>query len=200
MVNEIELPPLVVRTTKSEFRLRCHAAAWSAAYGGIVRLDRGNSLDYPGLLMLSATGPDTAAKALRATLYQCDVEAEFALAFGDTTERLARARWDGKFVSYGAAVAKLAPGVIHLVALAKIPGLMPNLSDDHLWAELSGPRYSTPLLRPWIGWLKRAMIESGGIVLAEGHNASAGVLATKPEELDELVSSGVRAGWLRMVA
>ena len=200
MVNEIELPPLVVRTGKSEFRLRCHAAAWAAEYGGIAKLDRWHSRDCPGLLMLSATGPDTAAKAVRATLYQSDVEAEFALDFGDTTERLARARCDGKPVSYGAAVAKLAPGVIHLVAVAKIPGLMPNLSDDHLWAELSGPRYTTPLLRPWTGWLKRAMIESGGIIMAEGYGTTAGVLTTKPEELDEMVSSGVRAGYLRMVA
>jgi len=200
MANEIDLPPLVVRTDKSEFRLRCHAAAWSAEYGGIVKLDRRNSQDYPGLLMLSATGPDTAAKAARATLYQCDVEAEFALAFGDTTERLARAQWDGKPVSYGATVAKLAPGVVHLVALARIPGLMPNLSEDHLWAELSGPRYTTPLLRPWTTWLKQAMTESGGIVVAEGYAATVGVLKTQPDELDALVASGVREGHLRMVA
>jgi hypothetical protein len=200
MSNEIDLPPLVVRTGKSEFRLRCHAAAWSAEYGGIVKLDRRNSQNYPGLLMLSATGPDTAAKAVRATLYQCDVEAEFALAFGDTTERLARAQWDGKPVSYGAAVAKLAPGVIHLVAIARVSGIMPCLSDQHLWAELTGPRYTTPLLRPWTGWLKRAMIEAGQIVMAEAHNAATGILRTSQEELDELVSSGVRSGFLRMVA
>ena len=29
MSEEVELPPLVVKTAKSEFRLRCHAAAWS---------------------------------------------------------------------------------------------------------------------------------------------------------------------------
>ena len=64
MVNEIDLPPLVVRTGKSEFRLRCHAAAWAAEYGGVARIDRRHARDCPGLLMLSATGPDTAAKAV----------------------------------------------------------------------------------------------------------------------------------------
>jgi hypothetical protein len=81
-------------------------------------------------------------------------------------------------VSYGAAVARLAPGVVHLVAVAKIPGLMPNLSEDHLWAELSGPRYTTPLLRSWIPWLKQAMVGSGGIVVAQGMASTVGARLT----------------------
>ena len=42
-----------------------------------------------GLLLLSATGPDTAVKSVRATLYQPDVEAEFVLD-SDTTSRCSR--------------------------------------------------------------------------------------------------------------
>ena len=202
MSDEVELPPMVVTTGKSEFRLRCHAAAWAAEYGGSVKIHRRHSRDYAGLLLVSATGPDTAAKAVRATLYQPDVEAEFVLDMGDTTERMVRAHSDfnGKPVSYSAAIVKLAPGVIHLVAVARIPGIMPNLSDDHLWTELSGPRYTTPLLRPWTAWLKEAMASSGSIVVAEGFASSVGVLKTEPEELDALVASGVKGGHLRMVA
>ena len=202
MSDEVELPPLVVTTGKSEFRLRCHAAAWAAEYGGTVKIHRRHSRDYPGLLLVSATGPDTAAKAVRATLYQPDVEAEFALHVGETTERLVRAHdaFGGKPVSYGAAIVKLAPGVIQLVAVARIPGLMPNMSDDHLWAELSGPSYTTPLLRSWIPWLKETMTKSTGIVVANGFQATVGVLKTEPDELDALVASGVKEGHLRMVA
>ncbi len=202
MSEEIDLPPLIVKTGKSEFRLRCHAAAWAGEYGGTMKIHRRHSRDYPGLLLLSATGPDTAVKSVRATLYQPEVEAEFTLNLGDTTERMLRARFtfDGKPVTYSAAVAKLAPGVIHLVALAKIPGLMPNMSDDHLWAELSGPRYTTPLLRPWTAWLKASMAEGDGIVIAKGFAATVGVLKTQPDELDALVASGVKEGHLPMVA
>ena len=201
MENEIELPPLVIKTGKSEFRLRCHAAAWAGEYGGTVKVHRRHSRDYPGLLMLSATGPDTAVKSVRATLYQPDVEAEFLL-YGDTAQQMVKARtaFDGKPVTYSAAVAKLAPGVIHMVALARIPGLMPNMSDDHLWAELSGPRYTTPLLRPWTAWLKEAMAAGGGIVVANSFSATVGVLKTESDELDTLVASGVKEGHLRMVA
>jgi hypothetical protein len=201
MADEIELPPLVMKTTKSEFRLRCHAAAWSGEYGGRMKLRRRYGQDFPGLLLLSATGPDTSVKSVRATLYQPDVEAEFVLE-SDTMERMLKARsmYDGKPVSYTAALTKLASGVIHLVALARIPGLMPNMSDDHLWAELTGPRYTTPLLRAWIPWLKATMAQGGGIVVANGFSATVGVLKTEPEELDALVTLGVKEGYLRMVA
>ncbi len=200
MADEIELSALVVKTAKSEFRLRCHAAAWAGEYGGTVKVHRRHGRDYPGLLLLSATGPDTAVKSVRATLYQPDVEAEFVLDIDGTTERLVRAHCDfnGKPVSYSATIAKLAPGVIHLVALARISGVMPNLSDDHLWTELSGPRYTTPLLRPWTAWLKEAMAKSKGIVVANGYASNVGVLKTEPVALDDFVSRGVREGKLAM--
>jgi len=76
--------------------------------------------------------------------------------------------------------------------LAKIPGLMPDMSEDHLWAELTGPRYTTPLLRAWVPWLKSAMRDGGGIVVANGFAATVGVLKTEPDALDEIVSQGVR--------
>ena len=195
MSEEIVLPSLLVRTAgKSEFRLRCHAAAWANDYGGSFKVLRRHAADLPGLLMLSATGPDTAVKAVRAGLYEPDIQVEFDLQGDDVSAKLVKARTtrDGKAVSYNAAVAKLAPGVVHLVALAKLPGLMPNLSDDHLWSELSGSRYTTPLLRSWTAWLKETMATNGGIVVAEGYAAKVGVLKTEPDALDEIVSQGVR--------
>lgn len=202
MAQDIELPPLVVKTTKSQFRLRCHAAAWSGDYGGRMKVRGRRGREYPGLLMLSATGPDTSVKSVRASLYQPDVEAELLLERDDTTQRMLKARitLDSKPVTYSASVTKLAPGVIHLVALARIPGLMPNMSDDHLWAELTGPRYTTPLLRAWIPWLKRVMAQGGGIVLGDGFDSTVGVLKTEPDELDALVTLGVKEGHLHMVA
>lgn len=202
MADNIELPSLVVKTGKSEFRLRCHAAAWASEYGGKANVPRRRNQDCSGLLMLGATGPDTAVKSVRATLYQPEVEAEFVLEMDDRIERMVRAKitFDGKPVVYGAAVTKLAPGVIHLVALARIPGIMPDMTDDHLWAELTGSRYTTPLLRLWIPWLKGAMVQGGSIVAAEGFASAVGVLRVEPDELDALVTMGVKEGYLRMVA
>ena len=182
MTDDVCLPTLLATSSVSGFRLRVFSAAWYD-----------NSL-----VLLSATGPDTAVKAVRALLYASDIEARFRLELEDSIVHLARAECDGKPVSYDAKVARLAPGAVHLVALARLPGLMPALDDARLFAELNGPRYTTPLLRQWSGWLKRAMMENERIVMAESHNAMAGILRIEPAELDELVSRGVRDGYLRM--
>ena len=167
-----------------------------------MQVHRRHSRDYPGLLLLSATGPDTAAKAVRATLYQPDIRGRFILDVGDTPQQMTKARptFDGKPVSYGAAIAKLAPGVIHLVALAKIPGPHAQHERRPSLDRIVGPRYTTPLLRSWIPWLKQAMTEGGGIVVAKGFLATVGVLKTEPDELDTLVTSGVKEGHLCLVA
>ena len=189
----VTLPTLLVTTGHSSFRLRCHAAAWSDDYSGT------NSYQ-PGLLLLSATGPDTAAKAIRAILHVSEIEAEFRLEGENTINCMNRAAYDGNPVGYTAALARLAPGAIHLVAMAKLPGLMPTFDDDRLWTELCGERYTTPLLREWTPWIRQRLLDTGGIVAAQGYGSKAGVLTATPENLDILVSSGVRQGHLDMVA
>jgi len=202
MADAVQIPELVMKTTKSQFRLRCHAVSWAKEYGGRLRMQRRPGQESPGLLLLSATGPDTAVKSVRATLYQPDVEAEFVLEGCEEIQQMVKARigFDGRAAVYSAAMVKLAPGVIHMVALARVPGLMPNMSDDHLWGELTSPRYTTPLLRSWIPWLKESMIQDENIVVAHGLASSVGVLRVEPDELDALVSLGVKEGHLLMVA
>ena len=147
MADEIVLPHLVVKTDKSQFRLRCHAAAWADQYGGNVTIRRRHKQISRAFCCSVPPGRTPAVKSARATLYQPDIDAAFLLD-GDTEQPMvkARATFDGKPVTYQASVVKLGPGVVHLVALANIPGLMPNMSDDHLWTELSSPRFTTPLL------------------------------------------------------
>ena len=202
MSEDVQLPTMLVRTDHAEFRLRVHAAAWSDQCGGT---PAGYSVERPGLILLSATAADTSVKAARATLYSPDIAVEFELRqtteYGyESVSRLTRSRCDGKPTGYTAQVAKLASGAVHLVALAKIPGLLPDIGDDHLWAELSGPRYTTPILRSWVGRIKRSLLESGGIVMAEGWQSNCGVLQVESDVLDNLVSDGIRSGYLKMQA
>ena len=84
------------------------------------RLWAGNS-DNTGTWDTDLIQIPVTTKAVRATLYQPDIQATFSLTTGDTEQMIkARTAFDGKPVTYGAAIAKLAPGVVHLVALAKI--------------------------------------------------------------------------------
>jgi hypothetical protein len=114
------------------------------------------------------------------------------------TASLVRASLNGKNTGYAVGLAKLAPGVIHLVAIAGIPGLMPNMTDAHLWQELSSPRFTTPLIRRWVPRLREVLVENNGIVMADGFQTNAGVLAVDDETLDEIVSQGVRDEELAM--
>ena len=194
-MSDITLPSLLCVSSKSQFRLRVHAIAWSDDFGSAARFGSGN----PGVVMLSCTGADTAVKAARSLLYMPDVECGFTLEL-ESPIHLSRAQYESKPVAYQCAVSKLAPGAIHLVGIAKVPGLLVNMDDDHLWQELNGERYTTPLLRSWVGWLKRRMMEEGLIVMAEGIGCNVGVLTADSAKLDNIVSDGVREGYLKMVA
>ena len=94
MSDEVELPSLIVKTAKSEFRLRCHAAAWSKAFGGSVQVSS------PALARIIRAcccsvppAPTPPPKPLRATLYQPDIQAGFSLKAA-TTEQMIKARTD----------------------------------------------------------------------------------------------------------
>ena len=191
MTDESPLPTLLVTSNKSQFRLRVISAAWSDSCGPC-------GTYKPGLVLLSAVGPVTAVQAIRATMHCVDIEADFRIESEDALHELPRARYDDKPCGYEIRTAKLATGATHLVALAKLPGLLPNISDGHLWQELSGVRYTTPMLPAWVGWLKRKMIEDQTIVICEGIESQAGILQIEPAQLDELVSTGVRRGWLKI--
>ena len=51
-----------------------------------------------------------------------------------------------------------------------------------------------------IPWLKQVMAQGGGIVVADGFASTVGVLKTEPDELDALVTLGVKEGYLQMGA
>ena len=196
---DIELPRMTFTTAGSDFRLRVHAAAWHYSYGRSRRgrRQRGN-LD--GLLLLSATGPDTAIKAIRATLLCPEVEATIRLFRPEANVEMAKAVFNQKPVGYEVRVARLTKGAVHLVAVAKVPGLMPNDSDDHLWAELTGTRYTTPLLRCWVPTIRQQLLRQNMLVKADGHNAVVSILRVEPDQLDKIIVAGVHKRKLELVA
>jgi hypothetical protein len=61
---------------------------------------------------------------------------------------------------YAADSHRLAFGVHHATFVAAVPGLMLEDSDDALWNELKHPRYTTPLLRAWLPYLRRELAQA----------------------------------------
>jgi len=84
------------------------------------------------------------------------------------TERLVKY---GK-VTYEASVAPVGMNAVHLVARAKVPGLLNDISDAALWRELMGERFTTRMLRSWVPWLREKLREENLLVETDGvrHN------------------------------
>lgn len=83
---------------------------------------------------------------------------------------------------------------VHAFLLTKAVGFLPGATEAHLWKELMGSRYSTPLLREWMPWLMTELERRGLLVHARCFNCSCATLNLTTRSLDEVVSEGVRNG------
>ena len=52
---------------------------------------------------------------------------------------------------------RLGFGSIHALFTCRQPGFLPNDSDDALWQELKQERFTTPLLRGWLGYIRKEL-------------------------------------------
>ena len=86
----------------------------------------------------------------------------------------------------------------HMLAVAKHKGLLAALSDEALWQELRSERYTTPLLRSWVPWLREQMVEEQFLQKLHCFQCEAACVNVGHEELDDLVSVGIQNGYLRV--
>ena len=149
MSDEVELPSLIVKDRQERVpaplprgglggrvrRQRESSSAALAGLSGIAALERHRARTRPP----KPCGPRSTSPTSRPSSCCSGDDGQAMIKAQDRVRRQARQLQRRRWPSWP-------PASIHLVALAKIPGLMPNMSDDHLWTELSGPRYTTPLL------------------------------------------------------
>jgi tRNA A37 threonylcarbamoyladenosine biosynthesis protein TsaE len=160
------------------------------------------------ILMASVSGPERSVTAFCASLHDNATVPFYSVRLNTTDENgeptlYSRSRLYRSAIQQGYKItkSKLTYGWWHAVAMSKRPGFMTVLTEETLWHEFMGDRYTTPLLREWTGWLMeemRSTRRSMGQVLRDlegfGHNAA--LLLATPEQLDELVSSGIQRGYL----
>lgn len=91
---------------------------------------------------------------------------------------------------------RLGLNTVHAFFWVKSFGFMLDTSDAHLWRELRDTRYTTPLLREWLPWVKAQLLLREHIKEAYCFNCNCGVLNLATPKLDEIVSEGVRTGAL----
>ncbi len=85
-------------------------------------------------------------------------------------------------------------GHVHALFVAKTPGLLPAATEAHLWAELSGTRYTTPLLRGWLPYLLAELRRQDALTDLYSHRCAPAILTATPKQLDDIVEQGIRSG------
>jgi hypothetical protein len=144
-------------------------------------------------MVLSAMGPQTSVKALAAILQ------------GDTkvvmrTEDIPH--WYdhlGKHPDgYTIHRQRFDHNTWHVLAVAKQDGLLVRLSEQSLWAELRNPRFTTPILRSWMPWLMKSLLDSDHLRRLKCFGCESAILTAGNLDLDDAVMRGLKTGKLRI--
>jgi hypothetical protein len=175
-----EPPPIVlgrltIKTKDSQFCYKLSALGTVGRRNGAIAI-------------LSAVASETAIKALRACLHKAakttfNVECEGFSPY----DNLKPCEQGYRFYA-----AKLGTGTWHALALARLPGLICNLDDASLWAELQRCSFTTPILPEWLPWLRAELARQGYLTPLLSFQSQGAVLELTTEVLDELVSEGLR--------
>lgn len=157
--------------------------------------------------LLSVAGPETAIKAVNACL-QSNVNSRFEF---DQDIRVARKpgsegherycpTMERDKAGYETHKTRLGFNTWHLLAVSKLPGFMPVLSETALNRELRSPLFTTPYLREWVPYLSNVLAEVGMLQILPGFNTTCAFLKAGSPDLDNLVSVGVLEGHLTIGA
>lgn len=87
---------------------------------------------------------------------------------------------------------KLGYNMTHAMFVTKSAGFLKIVTEESLWQELKGPRYTTPILREWMPYLEERLRADGRLEDAFGYNCECGILSATNSMLDEAVSEGLQ--------
>lgn len=86
----------------------------------------------------------------------------------------------------------------HLLAVARMDGLLTESSDESLWRALMSDQITTPMLRGWVGYIKTELTGESLLRPLRCFNCTASVLSATSEEIDAIVARGIRYGHLTL--
>ena len=156
---------------ESSFSLNCSALASDAIDG------------QPTLMLASVAGAHTSIKAFRAALSTGNTRFRSTLPSPQYIRDLSR--WSG---GYDVHTHRLGCRTWHLVAVARQPGLIPQLDDLSLWKELSSPRFTTPLLQSWVLWMREELERRKLLKPLKAFQCQPAILNATSDKLDAILS------------
>ncbi len=143
------------------------------------------SQDIKALRAAFATGVDSPIR-LRNVMLEKDGEPEVP---GEVRPALGGYRLDTHRLGFGS---------IHALFTCRKPGFLPNDSDDALWHELKEERFTTPLLRRWLPYIRTELELRSLLTRCHTLDCTCCVLTATSAELDSIVESGIQNGAIRI--
>lgn len=86
---------------------------------------------------------------------------------------------------------KLGFNVVHAMFITRTPGFMKVVTEESLWQELNGPRFTTPVLRDWMPYIEKQLRDNYLLENASTFGCQCGILTASTKSLDDIVSTGL---------
>jgi hypothetical protein len=100
--------------------------------------------------------------------------------------------WARTGVKYSLAQHKLGYGTVHALFTIREKGVLLNDQDETLWAELKHERFTTPLLRAWLPYLRQELAAAGKLKPMFTVGCNFHYLSADSKTLDEIVEWGLQ--------
>ena len=91
--------------------------------------------------------------------------------------------------------------LMHFICISNKPGFMPFVTPSAVAKCLGGDAFSTPFLTPllhgegvpdWMPWLTQKLVDSRTLKYLDCYNCNAGLLIPRENELENIISEGVK--------
>ena len=102
--------------------------------------------------------------------------------------------WVMRGVKYTSEIHRLGMGSCHALFVCQKAGFLVNNDDETLWAELKNERFTTPLLRGWLPYLREELKARGLLRHCYTLDCDCMMLTAKTKDLDEIVTEGLTTG------
>jgi hypothetical protein len=102
--------------------------------------------------------------------------------------------WCLKGTKYTCEIHRLGLGSCHALFICRRKGFLLDGSDQALWNELKDSRFTTPLLRGWLPYLKQELEARGLLQSCYVFDCDCKMLTTGTKDLDEIVEQGLQSG------
>ena len=138
--------------------------------------------------VLSIMGAESAAKAVAAILHS-DGKASFRVLADDISPYQEFAKEEDGYTIYRH---RASLNSWHFLCISKRKGLLTSLDEASVWRELRSDRITTPLLRSWSPYIVDELKDRQLLVRLEGFGCDAGLLTSDSDDLDEIVTDGLK--------